>query len=109
MYSPRTLLPTRAPSAAVPLGMRPGAVSPPHCLQSTPALWDPTKDLRAIASNFCHLENSGRVRNINNQKVTNYNLINELIIIIIIIIIIVVIKKCLALCSLALCNCDYCP
>lgn len=29
------------------------------CLQSSPALWDPTKDLRAIASNFCYLENSG--------------------------------------------------
>ncbi|CAL8338357.1 unnamed protein product [Merluccius merluccius] len=59
VQSPRTLLPTRAPSTAVPLGMRPGAVSPPHCLQSTPPLWDPTKDLRSIASNFCHLENSG--------------------------------------------------
>ncbi|KAJ3602937.1 hypothetical protein NHX12_030681 [Muraenolepis orangiensis] len=59
VQSPRTLLPTRAPSTAVPLGMRPGAVSPPHCLLGSPPPWDPTKDLRTIASNFCHLENSG--------------------------------------------------
>ncbi|XP_056461666.1 cytokine-inducible SH2-containing protein [Gadus chalcogrammus] len=59
VQSPRTHLPTRAPSTALPLGMRPGAVSPPHCAQSPPLICDPTKDLRAIASNFCHLENSG--------------------------------------------------
>uniref|UniRef100_A0A8C5C4E2 Cytokine inducible SH2-containing protein a n=1 Tax=Gadus morhua TaxID=8049 RepID=A0A8C5C4E2_GADMO len=59
VQSPRTHLPTRAPSTALPLGMRPGAVSPPHCVQSPPLICDPTKDLRAIASNFCHLENSG--------------------------------------------------
>uniref|UniRef100_A0A8C4ZN64 Cytokine inducible SH2-containing protein a n=1 Tax=Gadus morhua TaxID=8049 RepID=A0A8C4ZN64_GADMO len=59
LISPRTHLPTRAPSTALPLGMRPGAVSPPHCVQSPPLICDPTKDLRAIASNFCHLENSG--------------------------------------------------
>ncbi|TMS19381.1 Cytokine-inducible SH2-containing protein [Larimichthys crocea] len=39
--------------------MRAGTVPPTPCLQSTPSLWDPTKDLWAIASNFCYLENSG--------------------------------------------------
>ncbi|CAG07004.1 unnamed protein product, partial [Tetraodon nigroviridis] len=39
--------------------MRAGTVTPTACLQSTHPPWDPTKDLRAIASNFCYLENSG--------------------------------------------------
>uniref|UniRef100_A0A8C9ZW38 Cytokine inducible SH2-containing protein a n=1 Tax=Sander lucioperca TaxID=283035 RepID=A0A8C9ZW38_SANLU len=47
-----------APSTEAPRGMREGTVPPTPCLQSTPPLWDPTKDLRAIASNFCYLENS---------------------------------------------------
>ncbi|XP_056129486.1 cytokine-inducible SH2-containing protein [Lampris incognitus] len=58
VQGPTSLLPTGPPSDAR-LGMRTGNVSPSHCLQSTPPLWDPTKDLRAIASNFCYLENSG--------------------------------------------------
>uniref|UniRef100_A0A7N8Y349 Cytokine inducible SH2-containing protein n=1 Tax=Mastacembelus armatus TaxID=205130 RepID=A0A7N8Y349_9TELE len=56
---PRALLPS-ALSTEAPRGMRAGTVPPTPCLQSTPPLWDPTKDLRAIASNFCYLENSGR-------------------------------------------------
>ncbi|XP_069001503.1 cytokine-inducible SH2-containing protein isoform X1 [Embiotoca jacksoni] len=55
---PRGLLPT-AQSTEAHRGMRAGTVPPTPCLQSTPSLWDPTKDLRAIASNFCYLENSG--------------------------------------------------
>lgn len=55
---PRALLPA-APSTEAPRGMRAGTVPPTPCLQSSPPLWDPTKDLRAIASNFCYLENSG--------------------------------------------------
>ncbi|XP_060925774.1 cytokine-inducible SH2-containing protein [Limanda limanda] len=55
---PRALLPS-ALSPDSPLGMRAGTVAPNPCLQSTPSLWDPAKDLRAIASNFCYLENSG--------------------------------------------------
>ncbi|XP_075893308.1 cytokine-inducible SH2-containing protein-like [Nelusetta ayraudi] len=47
------------PSTEAQRGMRAGTVSPTPCLQSAPSLWDPTKDLRAIASNFCYLENSG--------------------------------------------------
>ncbi|KAM4741924.1 cytokine-inducible SH2-containing protein-like isoform 2-T2 [Anableps anableps] len=39
--------------------MREGTPTPAPCFQSAPPKWDPTKDLRAIASNFCHLENSG--------------------------------------------------
>ncbi|KAM4612591.1 cytokine-inducible SH2-containing protein-like isoform 2-T2 [Polymixia lowei] len=58
VQGPRTLLPT-GPSTEATLGMRTGTVSPPNCLQSSPPLWDPTKDLRAIAGNFCYLENSG--------------------------------------------------
>ncbi|KAF7665703.1 hypothetical protein LDENG_00135150 [Lucifuga dentata] len=54
---PRALLPV-APSSEAPQGMRAGSVPSP-CLQSSPPLWDPTKDLKAIASNFCYLENSG--------------------------------------------------
>ncbi|KAM9410249.1 cytokine-inducible SH2-containing protein-like [Pholidichthys leucotaenia] len=48
-----------APSTDAPQGMRAGTIPPTSCLQSTSPLWDPAKDLRAIASNFCHLENSG--------------------------------------------------
>lgn len=59
-FSPRAPLPT-APSTEAPRGMRAGTVPPTPCLQSTPPLWDPAKDLRAIASNFCYLENSGKV------------------------------------------------
>ncbi|XP_062260163.1 cytokine-inducible SH2-containing protein [Platichthys flesus] len=55
---PRALLPS-ALSTDAPQGMRAGTVAPNSCLQSTPSLWDPAKDLRAIASNFCYLENSG--------------------------------------------------
>ncbi|XP_068171298.1 cytokine-inducible SH2-containing protein [Antennarius striatus] len=55
---PRNPLPT-PPSIEAPRGMRAGTVSPTPCLQSSPSLWDPTKDLRAIASNFYYLENSG--------------------------------------------------
>ncbi|XP_068568330.1 cytokine-inducible SH2-containing protein [Cebidichthys violaceus] len=55
---PSACLPT-APSTETPRGMRAGTVPSTPCLQSTPPLWDPTKDLRAIASNFCYLENSG--------------------------------------------------
>lgn len=55
---PRALQPT-VPSTEALRGMRAGTVPPTPCLQSTPPIWDPTKDLRAIASNFCHLENSG--------------------------------------------------
>lgn len=58
--SPRAHLPS-APSTEAPRGMRAGTVAPTPCLQSNPPLWDPTKDLRAIASNFCYLENSGTV------------------------------------------------
>ncbi|XP_031708080.1 cytokine-inducible SH2-containing protein [Anarrhichthys ocellatus] len=49
------------PSTETPRGMRAETVPSTPCLHihSTPALWDPTKDLRAIASNFCYLENSG--------------------------------------------------
>ncbi|XP_068615883.1 cytokine-inducible SH2-containing protein isoform X2 [Brachionichthys hirsutus] len=54
---PRAPLPTPPPTEA-PRGMRAGTVSPTQCLHSPP-LWDPTKDLRAIAKNFCYLENSG--------------------------------------------------
>lgn len=59
IFSPRAL--PAAPSTEAPRGMRAGIVPPTPCLQSTPPLWDPTKDLRAIASNFCYLENSGTV------------------------------------------------
>ncbi|XP_030585578.1 cytokine-inducible SH2-containing protein [Archocentrus centrarchus] len=55
---PGALLPT-TPSTESPRGMRAGTVTPTTCLQSTSPRWDPTKDLRAIASNFCYLENSG--------------------------------------------------
>ncbi|KAL6111973.1 cish [Pungitius sinensis] len=55
---PRVSLPA-ALSTESPRGMRAGTVPTTPCLQSTPPLWDPTKDLRAIASNFCYLENSG--------------------------------------------------
>lgn len=55
---PGALLPT-APSTESPRGMRAGTVTPTTCLQNTSPRWDPTKDLRAIASNFCYLENSG--------------------------------------------------
>ncbi|KAM6927762.1 cytokine-inducible SH2-containing protein-like [Xenentodon cancila] len=55
---PRALLPA-PPSTEGPRGMRAGTVPPTPCFQSTPPIWDSTKDLRAIASNFCHLENSG--------------------------------------------------
>ncbi|XP_024125053.1 cytokine-inducible SH2-containing protein [Oryzias melastigma] len=55
---PSALLPA-APSSEARWGMRTGTVPPTPCLQSTPPKWDPTKDLRAIASNFCYLENSG--------------------------------------------------
>uniref|UniRef100_A0A3Q2PVW8 Cytokine-inducible SH2-containing protein n=1 Tax=Fundulus heteroclitus TaxID=8078 RepID=A0A3Q2PVW8_FUNHE len=55
---PRTLLPA-APSTQAPWGMREGTATPAPCFQSAPPKWDPTKDLRAIASNFCYLENSG--------------------------------------------------
>uniref|UniRef100_H3DBB5 Cytokine-inducible SH2-containing protein n=1 Tax=Tetraodon nigroviridis TaxID=99883 RepID=H3DBB5_TETNG len=48
-----------APATEAPRGMRAGTVTPTACLQSTHPPWDPTKDLRAIASNFCYLENSG--------------------------------------------------
>ncbi|TNM88757.1 cytokine-inducible SH2-containing protein-like [Takifugu flavidus] len=48
-----------APAPEAPRGMRAGTGTPTPCLQSTHPLWDPTKDLRAIASNFCYLENSG--------------------------------------------------
>jgi len=55
VQGPRSLLPT-GPSAE----RRTGPVAAQHCLQSSQApVWDPTKDLRAIASNFCYLENSG--------------------------------------------------
>ncbi|KAM8914021.1 cytokine-inducible SH2-containing protein-like isoform 1-T1 [Spinachia spinachia] len=57
---PRVSLPA-ALSTESPRGMRAGTVPSTPCLQSTPPLWDPTKDLRAIASNFCYLENSGTV------------------------------------------------
>ncbi|XP_068615882.1 cytokine-inducible SH2-containing protein isoform X1 [Brachionichthys hirsutus] len=57
---PRAPLPTPPPTEA-PRGMRAGTVSPTQCLHSPP-LWDPTKDLRAIAKNFCYLENSGTTR-----------------------------------------------
>ncbi|XP_072238065.1 cytokine-inducible SH2-containing protein-like [Leuresthes tenuis] len=56
--SPRALLPA-APSTEARRGMRAGIAPPTPCLQSSPPTWDPTKDLRAIASNFCYLENSG--------------------------------------------------
>ncbi|XP_028302041.1 cytokine-inducible SH2-containing protein [Gouania willdenowi] len=52
---PQNLLPA-LPTTEAPRGMRAGTTPPPG-LQSP--LWDPTKDLRAIASNFCYLENSG--------------------------------------------------
>ncbi|XP_029907203.1 cytokine-inducible SH2-containing protein [Myripristis murdjan] len=58
VQGPAALLPT-GPASEAPLGMRAGAVPSAHCLQSSPSIWDPTKDLRAIASNFCYLENSG--------------------------------------------------
>uniref|UniRef100_A0A3Q3WPF0 Uncharacterized protein n=1 Tax=Mola mola TaxID=94237 RepID=A0A3Q3WPF0_MOLML len=48
-----------APATEAPRGTRAGTVAPAPCLQSGHPLWDPTKDLRAIASNFCYLENSG--------------------------------------------------
>lgn len=55
---PGAHLPT-TPSTESPWGMREGTVTPTPCLQSTSPRWDPTKDLRAITSNFCYLENSG--------------------------------------------------
>ncbi|XP_006783251.1 cytokine-inducible SH2-containing protein isoform X1 [Neolamprologus brichardi] len=55
---PGALLPT-TPSTESPRGMRAGTATPTPCFQSTSPRWDPTKDLRAIASNFCYLENSG--------------------------------------------------
>ncbi|MED6291625.1 hypothetical protein CHARACLAT_025495 [Characodon lateralis] len=55
---PRTLLPA-APSTQAQWGMREGTANSAPCFQSAPPKWDPTKDLRAIANNFCHLENSG--------------------------------------------------
>ncbi|KAM9814118.1 cytokine-inducible SH2-containing protein-like [Neosynchiropus ocellatus] len=54
----RSLLPA-VPSTEPQRGMRTESGPLASCLQSTPPLWDPTKDLRAIASNFCYLENSG--------------------------------------------------
>ncbi|XP_077385599.1 cytokine-inducible SH2-containing protein [Festucalex cinctus] len=56
---PRGILPTAPTTEAPQRGMRAGTVAPTPCLQSSPPLWDPTKDLRAIASNFCYLETSG--------------------------------------------------
>ncbi|XP_019716668.1 cytokine-inducible SH2-containing protein [Hippocampus comes] len=56
---PRGLLPTAPTTEAPHRGMRAGTVAPTPCLQSSTSLWDPTKDLQAIASNFCHLETSG--------------------------------------------------
>ncbi|XP_061689855.1 cytokine-inducible SH2-containing protein-like [Syngnathoides biaculeatus] len=56
---PRGLLPAAPTTEAPRGGMRAGSVAPAPCLQSSPPLWDPTKDLRAIASNFCYLETSG--------------------------------------------------
>uniref|UniRef100_A0A3B4XHY9 Cytokine inducible SH2-containing protein a n=1 Tax=Seriola lalandi dorsalis TaxID=1841481 RepID=A0A3B4XHY9_SERLL len=53
-----TLLPG-ALSTEAPRGMRAGTVPPTPCLQTTPPIWDPAKDLKAIATNFCYLENSG--------------------------------------------------
>ncbi|KAM7422786.1 hypothetical protein PAMA_010704 [Pampus argenteus] len=55
---PRALLPA-VPSSEAPRGMRAGTVPPTPCLPNTNLQWDPTKDLRAIASNFCYLETSG--------------------------------------------------
>ncbi|XP_054640243.1 cytokine-inducible SH2-containing protein-like [Dunckerocampus dactyliophorus] len=56
---PRALLPTAPSTEAPQRGMRAGTGAATPCLQSSPSLWDPTKDLRAIASNFCYLETSG--------------------------------------------------
>lgn len=58
--SPAALLPS-ALSTEGPRGMRAGTVPPTPCLQATPPIWDPAKDLQAIATNFCYLENSGTV------------------------------------------------
>lgn len=53
VQSPRAL-PRQATESL--LDMRTSMTSSPNC---TPPLWDPTKDLHAIASNFCYLDNSG--------------------------------------------------
>ncbi|XP_062314926.1 cytokine-inducible SH2-containing protein [Osmerus eperlanus] len=53
VQSPRALPHTATES---PLDMRTSMVPSPHCI---PPLWDPTKDLHAIASNFYYLDNSG--------------------------------------------------
>lgn len=55
---PRAFLHASA-SIEGPQGMRTETVHPTPCFQSTPPLWDPSKDLQVIASNFCYLENSG--------------------------------------------------
>nr|QKS89531.1 CISH [Trachinotus ovatus] len=55
---PTPLLPG-ALSTEAPRGMRAGTVPPTPCLQTTPPIWDPAKDLQAIATNFFYLENSG--------------------------------------------------
>ncbi|XP_061788220.1 cytokine-inducible SH2-containing protein isoform X1 [Nerophis lumbriciformis] len=56
---PRALLPAAPSTEAPQRGMRAGTGAAMPCLQSSSPLWDPTKDLRAIASNFCYLETSG--------------------------------------------------
>ncbi|XP_029358861.1 cytokine-inducible SH2-containing protein [Echeneis naucrates] len=55
---PTALLPG-ALSTEAPRGMRVETIPPTPCLQPTPPRWDPAKDLQAIATNFCYLENSG--------------------------------------------------
>ncbi|KAM6980030.1 cytokine-inducible SH2-containing protein-like [Aplochiton taeniatus] len=55
VQGPRSLLPGATTETS--LGMRHETTS--HCLHSNPPVWDPTKDLRAIATNFCYLDTSG--------------------------------------------------
>lgn len=58
LQGPRALLPD-SQTQVVPLGVSVISSSSSRCLHSTTKIWDPTKDLRAIASTFCYLDASG--------------------------------------------------
>ncbi|KAI4892735.1 hypothetical protein NFI96_032295 [Prochilodus magdalenae] len=58
VQGPRALLPD-SQSQVVPLGVSVLSSSSPRCLHNGTKMWDPAKDLRAIASTLCYLDISG--------------------------------------------------
>ncbi|XP_017568130.1 cytokine-inducible SH2-containing protein [Pygocentrus nattereri] len=58
VQGPRALLPD-SQTQVVPLGVSVISSSSPRCLHNATKIWDPSKDLRAIASTFCYLDASG--------------------------------------------------